>query len=370
MRLTPTNTDPNGSGRSAHEELPEKSTAPDGEAISRSDGAFSGDLVTTRGGAVGGSLMSATSKSAPTPAFVHVAPRSMPLPVLIAVPHAGRVYPGETLAQMRDAQLSQLRLEDRYIDRVGVETARATGTGLLVAQAPRAMLDLNRADDDVDWDMVAGPYRRTEKPQPRLSGSNARARSGLGLVPRRLPGFGEIWRSKLPREELDQRIDTIHRPYHEFLARELKRIRDAWGAALLIDLHSMPPLRRSPKNTGNGGGHLSPPPPQIVLGDRFGASCHSGLVTRAFRYLEGRGCAAAHNRPYAGGYVLDRHASPARNIHAIQVEVCRSTYLDDALSEPTDAVKPLVTMLAGLVRELGAETAGLGTGGQIAQAAE
>ena len=293
----------------------------------------------------------------------------MPLPVLIAVPHAGRCYPGETLAQMRDPALSQLRLEDRHVDAVAVEIARATGTGLLVAHAPRAMLDLNRAHDDIDWDMVESGQDRTQRiahaARARMIGSNARARSGLGLVPRRLPGFGEIWREKLPRAELERRIDRIHRPYHEFLNEELARIRDAWGAALLVDLHSMPPLRR--QNAGAEGEERAP---QVVLGDRFGASCHNSLIARAFRFLETQGCVAAHNRPYSGGYVLDRHASPQSGIHAVQIELCRSTYLDDALSQPTAAVKPLAKMLAGLVRELGAETAGLGAGGQMAQAAE
>ena len=286
----------------------------------------------------------------------------MPLPVLIAVPHAGRAYPGAVLADMRDAGLSQLRLEDRHVDAVAVEIARATGAGLLVAHAPRAMLDLNRASDDIDWDMVeGGALEDGQRSAHRNPGTNARARSGLGLVPRRLPGFGEIWRSRLPREELARRIDRIHQPYHEFLGTELRRIRDAWGAALLIDLHSMPPLRR-PSGEERA--------PQIVLGDRFGAACQNILATCAFRYLDRHGCAVAHNRPYSGGYVLDRHAEPARGIHGIQLELCRSTYLDPSLSEPTAAVKPLATMLAGLVRELGAATAGLGAGGQVAQAAE
>ncbi len=331
------------------------------------------DLITTRGGAIGGGLIGSGAigdRASAGAAFVHIAPRSMPLPVLIAVPHAGRAYTGDVLAQMRDPEMSQLRLEDRHIDNVGVEVARATGTGLLVAHAPRAMLDLNRADDDVDWDMIERPAKGAVGASAADNagafsaanrGNNARARSGLGLVPRRLPGFGEIWRGKLPRGELEQRIDTIHRPYHEFLARELERIRDAWGAALLIDLHSMPPLRRQQTGVrGEGGAGNDEPAPQVVLGDRFGASCHTGLVSRAFRYLDEAGCAASHNRPYSGGYVLDRHAATARGIHAVQLEICRSTYLDAALSEPTEAVKPLAMMLAGLVRELGAATAGLG----------
>lgn len=324
-------------------------------------GSATGKLATRRGGTIAAGSKGENADGEAGSAFIHVAPQPMPLPVLIAIPHAGRVYPGEVLAEMRDAGLSQLRLEDRYVDAVGVEIARATGTGLLVAHAPRAMLDLNRAADDIDWDMVEGG-RKNEAPQrPRSYGTYTRARSGLGLVPRRLPGFGEIWRSRISREELLRRVDDIHQPYHDFLAQELRRIRDAWGAALLIDLHSMPPLRR-PSGEERA--------PQIVLGDRFGASCHSTLAARAFRYLEQHGFAAAHNRPYSGGYVLDRHAEPSRGIHGVQIELCRSTYLDDALSEPTPAVKPLAKMLAGLVRELGAETAGLGAGGDMAQAAE
>ncbi len=297
------------------------------------------------------------------PAFTHVAPHSMPLPVLIAVPHAGRAYPAHVLAGFRDEELCQLRLEDRHVDQLGVAVAKATGTGLLVAHAPRAMLDLNRAHDDVDWDMVSGPPKREAGVQSGQGkgGGNARARSGLGLVPRRLPGFGEIWRQPLGREELDARIDHIHRPYHDFLARELRRIRDQWGTALLLDLHSMPPLRRQ-------AGQSSVP--RIVLGDRFGASCGGSVLARAFRYLDSTPYEAAHNRPYSGGYVLDRHASPVRGIHALQIEVCRSIYLDDRMAEPSPGMTALATMLAGLVRELGAEIACLRDGGRLDEAAE
>lgn len=320
--------------------------------------------MTNKGGSVAGS-----SPSVDGYAFVHVAPRHMPLPVLIAVPHAGRVYPSEIKAQMRDVRHSQLRLEDRLVDTIGVEVARATGTGLLVAHAPRAMIDLNRAADDIDWGMVKKPrgfdqgaFAEGLIGEGRTVGSgNARSRSGLGLVPRRLPGFGEIWRSAISADEIKRRVEQIHRPYHDFLARELIRIRDAWGAALLIDLHSMPPLRR------RDGEKQAP---RMVLGDRYGVSCDSTIANHAFNYLEHHGCATAHNRPYSGGYVLDRHARPARGIHAIQVEICRSTYLDAAYEEATDGASKLAELLAGLVRVLGAETAGLGSGGRVPQAAE
>ena len=296
------------------------------------------------------------------PAFTLTTPPRLQLPVLIAVPHAGRAYPPTVAARLRDPVQAQLRLEDRHVDRIGVEVARQTGAALLIAHAPRALLDLNRAEDDVDWDMVEGGRPADVAHSPTAPGRNARARSGLGLVPRRLPGSGEIWRGRLAPDELAARIEGIHRAYHTALAQELARIRARWGAALLIDLHSMPPLRA-------GEGETSAP--VIVLGDRFGAACHHGLVARALSQLETSGIVAAHNRPYSGGYVLDRHGAPQAGVHGMQVEVCRATYLDRRLAEPGAGLAGMAATLAALVRELGAETALLGGGDEgLLQAAE
>jgi N-formylglutamate amidohydrolase len=298
-----------------------------------------------------------------TAAFTFVAPKQMRLPVLVAVPHAGRAYPPQVTARMRDPLAAQLRLEDRLVDRLGRMIAQATGAGLLVAHAPRALLDLNRAEDDIDWDMVEGgrPEGVASLAASGGPGSNRRARSGLGLVPRRLPGSGEIWRGRLPRAELAARIAGIHRAYHAFLADELARMRKVWGAALLIDLHSMPPLRPAEGEERA---------PRIVLGDRFGVSCHHGLIGAALRHLDAQSCEAAQNRPYSGGYVLDRHGAPDKGIHAMQVEVCRATYLDHRLAEPGEGMAAMATILADLVRVMGAETALMGGGEQILQAAE
>lgn len=270
-----------------------------------------------------------------------------PLPVLIAVPHAGRDYPVDLLERMRDPVYSAMRLEDRHVDALGHELAHQTGAALIVARAPRAMIDLNRASDDVDWEMVAGGAPGGQ----RRSLANRRSRAGLGLVPRRLPVIGEIWRRRMARDELDERIAGIHQPYHRQLGQALEAIRDRWGAALLIDLHSMPPLRRRlPEEQ----------PAEFVIGDRFGASCDAMLAARALGFFASAGRPAAHNRPYAGGYVLDRHAQPTRGIHALQLEVCRSTYLDARLSEPSARLPAVARMLAGLVRDLAACTATLG----------
>src|SRR5687768_5985374 len=83
------------------------------------------------------------------PAFTLTLREPAPVPVLLAVPHAGRAYPAEFAESMRNQAAACLRLEDRFVDLLAEAVARETGAALLVAQAPRAMVDLNRAPDDV-----------------------------------------------------------------------------------------------------------------------------------------------------------------------------------------------------------------------------
>jgi N-formylglutamate amidohydrolase len=259
---------------------------------------------------------------------------------------------------MRNPGFAALRLEDRLVDRLAEEIAARTGAALLVARAPRAMIDLNRAADDIDWDMFG-----RGAPDDLGSYTPGRARSGLGLIPRRLPGLGELWKRRHDEDELAARIADIHEPYHACLARTLTELRNRWGAALLIDLHSMPPLNLR----GNHAG------PEFVLGDRFGSTCHGVLVGSAFNYFGETGRTVAHNRPYAGGYVLERHADPAGGINAFQLEIDRRSYLDARLSEIGPGFADMVDLLAGLVRRMAAEAAllgGPGAAGPWAEAAE
>lgn len=296
----------------------------------------------------------ATAASGGAP-FSLLMPDVVRLPVLIAVPHAGRAYSAALLSAMRKADETAIRLEDRLADRLAHDVATQTGAALLVAHAPRALIDLNRSPDDVDWGMITGPGTG-----PGTAFANRRARSGLGLIPRRLAGVGEIWRGPLPAAELEGRLAEVHEPYHLALAGALDRIRARWGAALLVDLHSMPPLvaRRDE------------PAAEFVLGDRFGASCADTLVDAGLAYLAAQGRVAALNRPYAGGYVLDRHGCPRRGTHALQLEICRSTYLDRQLAEPSARFPAVVRLIAGLVRMLADETARLGAGGRLPLTAE
>lgn len=263
------------------------------------------------------------------------------LPVLISVPHAGRDYPAEVLAQMRQPEVSAIRLEDRLVDTLAKAVAARCGAGLLIAHAPRAMIDLNRHPDDVDWTMVRGA--KPDGAARHLRGG--RASSGLGLVPRRLGAHGEVWKRPLTRQALDWRREHIHAAYHAKLTGALAHLRDRCGVALLIDLHSMPPL--GPK-TGEWAA------PDFVIGDLLGTSCDWRIAALSLDHFSQAATPAAHNRPYAGGYVLERHGRPADGIHAMQIEVCRTTYLDDSLREQGAGFDAVVEVLANLVLRLAA----------------
>lgn len=284
------------------------------------------------------------------PAFTLASSEPSAIPILIAVPHAGRAYPPDFLRNLRHPESVAVRLEDRYVDHLARKVAGATGASLLVAHAPRAMIDLNRAPDDVDWEMFERGTR------PRTAGGGAPSRrvlSGLGLIPRRLPGMGELWRNRHRVQDLADRIDGIHAPYHDALGHALEALHERWGAALLLDLHSMPPL----PSRGSGASA------QFVIGDRFGVTCHGSVIGAVFAHFAECGRTAAHNRPYAGGYALDRHARPHLGIHALQLEVDRSRYLDSNLLEPGSELDGMADVLSGMVRRMAAVIAELGQGG-------
>lgn len=290
-------------------------------------------------------------------AFRYSDPDEASVPILVAVPHAGRHYPPAVLQEMRHGESAAIRLEDRYVDLIAEGVARGSGAAILVADAPRAMLDLNRSAADIDWSMVFG-----EKPgRPAVHPANRRARNGLGLIPRRLASTGEVWKRPLPRASLDDRIRNIHKPYHEALEALLERLLDYWGAVLLLDLHSMPPLRRR---------YSTESAAEFVVGDRFGSSCDPRIASCAIKYLGDAMCPVAHNRPYAGGYILDRHGAPTKGLHAMQLEVCRTTYLDCRLDSASARLPAIVRLLTGLVSELAFEVASLVRDGGVRQAAE
>tara|TARA_R110000787_G_scaffold26080_6_gene73102 strand:+ start:29302 stop:30195 length:894 start_codon:yes stop_codon:yes gene_type:complete len=260
---------------------------------------------------------------------------ALKFPVLVSVPHAGREYPAALLDNLNVPASHLLRLEDRYADRLAA-SAITSGFPAIIARKPRAWVDLNRSRTEIDPDMVVG---MDPAQAPRIS---RKVRGGLGIVPRRLHGAGNLWREKWQYQHVLDRIDQDHEPYHSMVEHILEQIRSAFGCALLLDLHSMPSVFDENRR-------------QIafVIGDRFGRSCESRYAELAADHFRSGGHQVQANHPYSGGYILERHGKPQRNIHALQLEVDRSLYLDESLREPiavagavAELIRNCCTMLA------------------------
>lgn len=264
------------------------------------------------------------------------------LPVLLSVPHSGRDYPDWLIALASGGKPTLTTLEDPLVDRL-VWRALQRGCGAVIARTPRAAVDCNRAEDEVDPSVIDGARRG------RVS---ARARGGLGIVPARTQQHGYLWRRAITPRQLEERLSQAHRPYHEAIEAQLALLIDRFGCALLLDCHSMPP----------------PPDevPPLVFGDCRGRTAAGWMSSEAVAIARKNGFEAGLNDPFAGGHIIARHGSPQRSVHALQVEIDRRAYLDGRLQKPGTGFDKVAMLIETLAVELGQSL----IGHQYATAAE
>lgn len=269
----------------------------------------------------------------PSSPFERLGAPSPASPVVISVPHAGRDYPLALKTALRVPLADVLPLEDRLVDAVA-RAARTDQTAIVQTRA-RAWIDLNRHEDERDPLIDEGARALP------LAQRSAKLRSGLGLVPRRASGAGDLWARRFTDAEVSARIAQDHRPYHAAVAAALHAAHARFGVAVLLDVHSMPPL-------GPGGA-------RVVLGDRFGHAAAPRFVDVVETLCATHGFSVARNAPYAGGHILERHASPARGIHAIQLELDRTLYLDRKLHAPGAGFARVVDLVRAVLAALAQE---------------
>src|SRR5438067_6940310 len=269
-------------------------------------------------------------------------PAHQSVPFVFASPHSGRSYPDSLLERSRLDATSLRRSEDAFVDEL-FAGAVSLGAPLLAAQFPRAFLDVNRSMAELDAGMFAAPLGvPVDAPSPRVA-------AGLGVIPRIVRDGAEIYRGKLKSGEADARLEQLYRPYHLALAGLMEETRARFGLAVLIDCHSMPSA-------------LSVP--DIVLGDRYGASAAPPLTAHAEAAFMREGFSVARNTPYAGGHSTVLHGRVASGSHALQVEINRALYLDEdriakrpsfdlVRTRLTRAIKSLVAMPLSLLGQQG-----------------
>ncbi|NWH07789.1 MAG: N-formylglutamate amidohydrolase [Alphaproteobacteria bacterium] len=241
-------------------------------------------------------------------------PAAPALPVVLASPHSGRLYPLEFLAASKLDAVGIRRSEDAFIDEL-LWPAHERGCPLLAANFPRAYLDVNREPFELDPAMFADPL------PAHMNTRSLRVTSGLGTIARIVREGVEIYRRKLTVAEAERRIRALYIPYHDTLARLLEETHAHFGCAVLIDVHSMPSL--PPMSA------MADLRADIVLGDRFGAACHPEIIRAAEAVFRRLGYRVKRNQPYAGGFSTEHYGRPRLGFHALQIEINRALYMDE-----------------------------------------
>lgn len=238
--------------------------------------------------------------------------------VVFASPHSGREYPRAFLRQSRLNQHTVRSSEDAFVDRL-FENAPKYGAPFITALAPRAYVDMNRSCEELDPALIEGVRR---------GGHNPRVSSGLGVIPRVVANGQAIYAGKLSAAEAAQRINTYWKPYHEALQTQLNQAFMLFGRSILVDCHSMP--HEAMDTIARTGVRR----PEIVLGDRFGATAGEEIIDRVEAAFKSAGLVVSRNTPFAGAYITQHYGRPAEGRHAVQIEIDRSLYMNERLVRP------------------------------------
>ncbi len=260
--------------------------------------------------------------------------------VVFASPHSGRAY-GQGFLRRSVLDEHTIRTsEDAFVDLL-FSGAPAHGAPLIAANTPRAFVDLNRGAEELDPSLIRGVKR---------GANNPRVSAGLGVIPRVVAGGREIYRGKLPLVEAEARLAEHWFPYHAGLKALLDESHALFGEAILIDCHSMP------HEAIESLCRARDVKPEIVIGDRFGASASEAIVARVEAAFRAAGFVVARNVPFAGAYTAQYYGRPSRRQHVIQIEIDRALYMDEAEIRPNagfERIRQVLDEIIGGIAEIG-----------------
>ncbi len=272
------------------------------------------------------------------PPFEILEPAEWRGPIVFNSPHSGRVYPRAFLAAARLDLATLRRSEDSFVDDLIVGTVRR-GHPVMRAHFPRCYVDVNREPYELDPRMFDGRL-------PSFANTRSmRVAGGLGTVARVVGDSQEIYGERIPVQDALRRIENLYKPYHRALRRLLTRVHRDFGAAVLVDCHSMPSTAGTKDERHRA---------DIVLGDRYGTSCVAAVSEAIDASLGKRGYAVSRNKPYAGGFITEHYGNPAAGVHSIQLEINRALYMDERRYERAATFARLAADLVAMADDLAA----------------
>ena len=253
-----------------------------------------------------------------------LAPAEQRVPLVFSSPHSGRAYPETFLAASRlDAQAIR-RSEDCFVDELFAQVPHH-GAPLLKALFPRAFVDPNREPYELD------PAMFIEKLPAFVKKRSPRVAAGLGTIARVVASGAEIYSCKLSFAEARERIERFYQPYHAALEDLISQTHEKFGVCILIDCHSMPSIGGPMENDAGRRRQVD-----FILGDAHGRACTRSLTGLVEETLHEMGYTVVRNAPYSGGFITRNYGQPERGVHALQIEINRALYMDEAAIERTD----------------------------------
>lgn len=265
-------------------------------------------------------------------------PRTEPLPLVVDSPHSGMAWPADFTPAAPEAAI--LSTWDAWVEELWA-SAPDVGATLVHARFPRAYIDVNRSEDDLDLALIDGRW-------PHPTYPTAYSARGMGLIRRdALPGV-PMYDRALSVETVEHRLRAYCRPYRAALRDRLDALHAAHGAVWLLDCHSMK-SRGNRMNVDAGAAR-----PDIVVSDRRGTSAGAAHTAWVADWFRAHGFDTRVNDPYQGGDLVRTFGHPEQQRHAIQVEINRARYMDETAVARAQGFDALQQALAAFLRDFAA----------------
>ena len=234
--------------------------------------------------------------------FKTIEPHIPKVPIIISIPHAGTYIPGDIKSKMNPGLSEKLDDTDWFIHKL-YGFATELGITMITANYSRWVVDLNR------------------NPENKPLYNDGRVITDVVTV----TDFNgnQIYKDDYvpSSDEIARRVALYHTPYHEKLNELLQQTKSEFGKVLLFDAHS---IRKSVPGIRNEDF------PDLILGDNDETSASSELIKTTIDSLQNKGYDFSHNHPFKGGYITRSFGKPAENIHALQLEMCKTNYMDSS----------------------------------------
>jgi N-formylglutamate amidohydrolase len=225
------------------------------------------------------------------------------VPIILSVPHRGSVFPDEVKDQYKPSMIKSPDDTDWFVDKL-YDFAPAMGITMISANYSRWLIDLNR-----------DPNRKPLYSDGRIITGLCPATNFLGD-----PIYKDE-RTEVELPEVKRRVELYYKPYHQQIDKLLGETKKKFGKVLLWDAHS---IRQSVPTIHKEKF------PDLILGDADGTSALPGLIETTLSILDHESYSVSHNHPFKGGYITRHYGKPSANQHALQLEMSKVNYMDDA----------------------------------------